>query len=372
MSLIQTKSICIFTLNLGAGGAEKTISLLLPELVKDYKVYLVIFQRDLYFTIPEEVNLVVFDNNKNRFFSFFYILYKYCRFLKRNKIEVSLSFLTRPNLINGIIKVLNKKIKVIVSERCFPSKAYKSHILRYTLYKILIPLLYNRADYVFSNSHYINDDLKSNFGVIRPMFVIYNPIKEVPSELYTSTAYNEVFTIAWVGKLVKIKNPKLLIDSLKDINIEYNAFFLGEGVLKKSLVNEVVNDNIEFYGVVKDVNKYLKRADCFVLSSNSEGFPNVVLEAMACGLPVIATNCISGPLEILNDNDNVEIDKGEYFIAKYGILINVGDVSGLSKALLKLFSDKELRENLAKASLQRVKHYSVEAIYKEIKILIND
>lgn len=374
---MNRKSIGVFAINLSSGGAEKVISLLLTKLKEDYRVYLILMNDKVHFNVPKEVEIVFLSTGNTSFFkkifSFFIMLYKYWKFLNKNNIDVSISFLTRPNLINGCMKYFNPRLKVIISERCFPSIAYRSNVFRFKLYKLLFPIFYNKADLLFSNSQYINNDLKNNFKVSIPMKVIYNPI-----ELSSGVTYNTEIgkDIIYVGKLVGIKNPILLLKAIqRQNNNDYIVTFVGDGPHKNVLedyIDQYNLENIFFTGVVSNVNYYLSKASFFVLTSNSEGFPNVILEAMNCGLPIVSTNCMSGPLEILNENISVDIPKGEFCIVKYGILINVDDDLALSKAIKELSVNKELRVLLSQRSLERVEVYSLSSIYNQLNEVVEN
>ena len=126
-----------------------------------------------------------------------------------------------------------------------------------------------------------------------------------------------------------------------------------------------------FHGNVKNIKSHIIENHCFVLSSLTEGFPNVVLEAMSVGLPVICTNCMSGPLELLNDNEKVTILSGSFVKAKYGLLVNVNDAVGLSQALKFLQSNKESRDQYSRLSFERAKTYDVSNIGIHVKNLID-
>src|SRR5690606_41697635 len=102
-----------------------------------------------------------------------------------------------------------------------------------------------------------------------------------------------------------------------------------EDLLSQEIKTRLMQDQVFLTGSVRNVNEYLLNSHCFVLSSFTEGFPNALLEAMAIGLPSISTNCLSGPLELLNDNEPISIKKGEFYKAKYGILVNNDDDEGL-------------------------------------------
>lgn len=357
---------------MGAGGAEKVISLLLPKLLNDYNVNLILFHDVRHFEIPEEVSVCILDeNNINttiyKFFSTFRIIKAYKEILIKTNPDISISFLTRPNFLNTLTRFYNSKI--IISERCYPSIAYKSSSIRYSLYKILIPVLYNKADIVFSNSKYINKDLIDNFKVKAPLEVIYNPIEDVDEKMF-SDKDEKIIDIIWVGKLVDIKNPSLLIEALHSTEGSYKTTLLGAGHLLLDLENKINGLDIAFKGRVSNVNEYLNKSKVLILTSNSEGFPNVILEGMSYGLPVIATNCKSGPLELLNDGKDVDIPIGEYKVVKYGILINVDDSKALSLSIDRVFNDLQLYDYLSNMSLQRVKDYSVDKIYSQLKNIL--
>ena len=173
----------IFTIDFGMGGTERFISLLLPELIKDFEVTLVIFYNYIHFDIPKEVNLIILkpDTKKSKSYifklkNFTNLFIQYKRFIKKEGIDISFSLLPIPNIINSFVAIGNKKVRTVISERCYPSLMYKGSRLQMFLAKVFFPLLYNRTNVLFSNSEYINKDLKENFGVKIPTKVIYNPI----------------------------------------------------------------------------------------------------------------------------------------------------------------------------------------------------
>ena len=377
------QNISILSITLGDGGAQKVISLLLKELIKEYNVTLVLFYNQIHFPIPKEVEVVILSEiGSDRAFhlktidSIKFIL-KYNRFVKKENINISVSFLAFPNLINGIISSLNKSVKTIISERGFPSDNVTSKLSLY-ISKIFYPILYNRCDKLFSNSVHINKDLKDNFGIKIPMKVIYNPI-EIPKKTIVSKDLNKKalsLQIITAGTLNTRKNQIMIIRALKEIeNIDYLTI-LGDGHLKMYLTDEIqklkLGKQVLLKGSVKNVNEFFLNSNCFVLSSLTEGFPNALLEAMAIGLPCISTDCLSGPLELLNDNQEVIIKNGAFFIGKYGLLVNNNDHLGLSKALEYFRNNPEQRERFSSLSLERAKDYQLANIYEKFnQFLIN-
>lgn len=377
------QNISILSITLGSGGAEKVISLLLKELKKDYNVTLVLFYNTIHFPVPEEITIkVLSENNPNRPFylkmidSFRFII-KYYRFVKKQKIDISVSFLAFPNLINGIIATFNKKVKTIISERGFPSDNVSSKLSLY-ISKLFYPIFYNRCDKLFSNSVHINRDLKDNFGVKIPMEVIYNPI-EIPEKKIAPKDLNLIeskLKVITAGSLNKRKNQIMVIRAIKESKLDYNFSILGGGDLQDYLQNEIstsqLEDSVFLKGNVKNVNDYFLDSQCFVLSSFTEGFPNAMIEAMAIGLPCVSTNCLSGPLELLNENQEIDIKDGEFFIGKYGLLVNNDNHIGLSKALDYFHNNFKEREKYSELSLQRAKEYQLESIYAKFNQFIQN
>ncbi|WP_412560961.1 glycosyltransferase [Winogradskyella sp. MIT101101] len=375
------KNIAILSITLGSGGAEKVISLLLKELRKDYNVTLVLFHNTIHFPIPDGVTTkILSDNPPDRAFylkfidTFRYII-KYYRFVKRNEIDISISFLAFPNLINGIVSTFNKKVKTIISERGFPSDNVTSKLSFY-ISKLFYPVFYNRCTKLFSNSVHINNDLRDNFRVKIPMEVIYNPI-ELPEQTIDPSSLNtktETLKAITAGTLNKRKNQIMIIRAIQNSSLDYNFTILGGGDLRDYLSEEIVKANLEnsvnLGGRVKNVNEHLLSSQCFVLCSFTEGFPNALLEAMAIGLPCISSNCLSGPLELLNENEDISIENGEFYIGKYGLLVNNDDHIGLSKAMDYFHQNPQEREKYSKLSLERATQYNLENIYSKFKRFI--
>ncbi|WP_295231686.1 glycosyltransferase [uncultured Chryseobacterium sp.] len=369
------KEIFIFTMSMGSGGAERVISLLLPLLIKDYRVTLFLVINNIHYQIPSEVEVHVASSKKNlgtleRIIMLPEIVTSYKRLLQNKKPWVSMSFLLQPNLINGMLKSDFPDTKFILSERCYPSMEYKSSRLKYGLYKILIKKYYNLADLVFSNSKEINNDLFRNFEVTNQMKVLYNPVNVMPSNNYSLS--NEKFRIITVGRLIPVKNQVLIPEAIQLLENKNSIFLeiVGEGHLRGKLEFYKGKININLIGNSNNVTKYLANSDCFILSSNSEGFPNALLEAMAMGLPVISTNCKSGPLELLNNGESIQISQGSFAEAKFGILVNVDDIIGMAKAISFLHENSDKRKQYSKLSFERSHDFSLETIYKQLNFNI--
>ena len=108
-----------------------------------------------------------------------------------------------------------------------------------------------------------------------------------------------------------------------------------------------ITDDIVFWGFQENLYKFIKKSDIFVHTSLFEGFGNIILEAMACGVPVIATDCPFGPREIINNGEN-------------GILVPVSDEGALAKALKMVLENKEARKRFVKNAHKRLSEFTPE------------
>jgi len=161
-------------------------------------------------------------------------------------------------------------------------------------------------------------------------------------------------TVLFVGRLVYTKGTDLLIKAWKEVILDNPSCVLliaGTGIEQSELEslckNSGIEENVLFLGHINNVEEYLKVVDVFVFPSRHEGMPNALLEAMACGLPVIASR-IGGVVDVVEDG-------------RSGILFEPGDVSGLTSAMIKLLKDDDLRQKLgAEARKRIVEGFSIE------------
>lgn len=376
------KRIALFTVSMGAGGAERVISLLLPELIKDYEVHLVLMYNSIYYEIPEKVKVqTVYPDAKNSLRRKLTSIFKIKRFLQdyllSEKIDCVISFLTRPNIISGMLKSKLPKTRFILSERNYTHQMYANRsVLESGFIKRMIRKYYNQADVLFGNSNYIIKGLETDYGVHIPMKVIYNPII-IPSKfrnLENNSAQKKgIKEIVSVGSFKEVKNHALLIQAMSKLP-HYDLTIFGDGRLRNTYEALIKRLNLETQislpGRTTNTQESLLNYDLFVLSSDTEGFPNALLEALSVGIPTISTNCLSGPLEMLNENEAIDIPEGSFALAKYGILINPKDVEGLVAAIIHLSSHSDLYTHYSMVGRERARLYSLPHIYSEIKSLI--
>ena len=294
--------------------------------------------------------------------------YKLSKLIKEYKFDQVISFLSRSNYINILSNILIKH-ETIINERAMPSLQYEYGI-NGKINKILIKTLYPRACLCLSNSYGNMMDLKNNFNVVKIEYIHNLFDIETIEELSKKDIefQKKRFTFVTVGRLDRGKNHKLLIEAVKDFNAD--LWIIGDGELKEGLqkyINELnLNDKVYLLGKKENPFSFLSKADCFVFSSNYEGFPNVLVEALACGLPIISTDCQSGPREILAPTSNISFqlnDKIEF--AEYGVLTPIKNVEKLKEAMNLMINDENLRKNYQDKAKQRANDFKIEKIIKQ-------
>lgn len=364
------KKLSILTYSLASGGAERVISILLPELQKEYEVTLFLMNDTIFYDIPKDTKIVYLENsnpNENgitKLLKLPILGWKY-KILNKNS-HISLSFMNRPNYINALAKIFGMSCLVILNERSTPSEVYSNGSLFSVVNKFLIRTLYRSADGVTANTLGGCSDLEKYFSIEATLF--YNPFKISYIEHLAkedNLLKKNGFTFVTVGTLNEIKNHKLIIDAIKDINA--TLWIIGDGVLMKYLKNYIDNQNmgkqVILLGRKKNPFSYLAKADAFVLSSNFEGFPNVIVEALACNLPIISVDCKSGPREILNPEGTIQIDiQNEIELVKYGILVPVQNKVKLAEAMNLIMNDKRILKNYSLISKNRAKDFDAKGI----------
>jgi N-acetylgalactosamine-N,N'-diacetylbacillosaminyl-diphospho-undecaprenol 4-alpha-N-acetylgalactosaminyltransferase len=292
------------------------------------------------------------------------LAWRYKNLCKRNKVDISLSFLKRPNYINCLSVLLGNRSKIIISERSYFSELLKTFSpVQRRLSVFFTKKLYPHADLIITNSKLIKTDLEENFNINSRYKVIYNPmnvalierLKKSKADLSGDSSFNFIN----VGAFRKEKNHKNLIEAFNKIrHLNVRLFLLGHRFLKDELILKVKKLQLESQIIFLDFDtnpfKYLSKCNCFVLSSDFEGFPNALLEAMVCGLPVISTDCLSGPREILApDTDPVATVKDHIEITEYGILVPVKNSELLAEAMELIVKDKELHAKLRQKARER-------------------
>jgi N-acetylgalactosamine-N,N'-diacetylbacillosaminyl-diphospho-undecaprenol 4-alpha-N-acetylgalactosaminyltransferase len=370
----------IFINTLQSGGAERVVSLLLEHLRSDFEIHLALYTNIVDYKIPPEIKILDLNQplNQNRFLRFLkipgqsYKVYSYC---KKNNINISVAFLYRPCYINALMKSLWRyKGKVIMCERTHQTTMQQSHSAIYRMFtKFMVRFSYKRADLVLANSYAMQTDLIENFKIKTPVKVIYNPIDLgfIRSHIDEKPAFvfeKDIFYFINVGGFRKEKNHLLLLQAFFIMkNLPCKLLIVGGGIMEEDLKQKVsdfgMRDKVVFCGWDNNPFMYVNRSNCFVLSSDVEGFPNVLIEALACGKPVISTDCSSGPRELLAPSTDLHHRAiNNYEIGEYGILTPVNDVIALAAAMKRMYEDAALRKQFEEKAKGRAEQFDVDEI----------
>jgi glycosyltransferase involved in cell wall biosynthesis len=266
---------------------------------------------------------------------------------------------------------LKRGFKVIICEHI-----HTENFLKYEKFsgfkKILIKFAYNKADKIVAVSKGIKKVLEEKFYIASDnITVIYNPIplEEIKVKMsapveckFFSEGNNSI--IIGVGRLERQKRFDILLKAfeltIKEVN-SARLIILGQGNLEKELkklaVNLKIDSQVYFGGFQANSYAWLSKAALFVLSSDYEGFPMSILEAMACGIPVISSDCLTGPNEIIVNGEN-------------GILVPPDDVGALAKKMLILMKDPLLRNKLSCNGQKRAEDFEMGKIISQYELLL--
>lgn len=373
----------ILTYSLAGGGAERVVSYLASFCAeKNIGLHLILMNNTIEYDLPNGVNIHYIEYSKanesgyKKALKIPLLAYKYSRLVKELGITHSLSFLARPSFINIIAsKVTHYNFKIITNERAFPSLQYSYPGFQSTFNKKMIKVLYKKSDMIISNSYESAKDLTSNFEVPQEkMKVIHNPIDLFKIEKISpiqSFFDKSNFNLITIGRFDAGKNHEMLIHALCKLQVtNLKLYIFGVGKLEEELKHLIKSNNIEdqviLMGFDKNPYQYLKAADLFVFGSNHEGFPNVLLEAMACGLPILTTNCQSGPSEIME----LKTLKNDLMITDYGVLVPIKNVDLMAKGIDYFINNKEYIALCKKNSLNRIKDFEKYKILNDYLNLI--
>lgn len=341
--------------SLHEGGAERVVSVLSGQLAKKgHNVTVITSFRDKW-EYPldesvrrisledEEVKTDIIRRNISR-------VYKLRQIIRSENPEILISFMAEPSF-RALVAAIGLHVKTVVSVRTDPNREYRGLIPR-----LLAKTLYHRADgFVFQT-----ENARGWFPmrIHKKGVIIFNPVSDTFYHADGKPGSKKI--IVSVGRLVKEKNYGLMIKAFADVAPfypDYNLTIFGEGELRKELERQIsaagLNERVILYGQCNNLAEQLKDAHIFVLSSDVEGLPNALMEAMALGLPVISTDFAGGGARDL-------IEHGED-----GLIVPVNDPKALAFALRKLLDDKKYSQQLGRAAKKKSARFTTEEIVSQ-------
>lgn len=353
--------------SLEGGGAERIVCNLMSILDKNiFDVNLFLFtNKGVYWELLSEDVKVFFgsrDNDGNKI----EILKKLYQVSKNVDIIIG-SMELMPTYLSVLVgKLLNKKVIGWVHINIDSILNDKNGVIKFLHKNILLKLFYNKLDKIIAVSNGAKENISKylNSKNRNRIECIYNPIKINEIREKSKEKIEEELEkpfIMGIGRLEKQKNFILLIRAYKillDRGIKHNLIILGQGSQKEYLISEVkklkIENKVRFLGFKDNPYKYLNQSDVFVQSSIYEGLPTVLIESLALGIPVVATNCPDGAKEILNNGE-------------YGILVKSNSVEKLAEGIEILLKNKQLYKNFQKKSIQAIERFDSNLVLKNFE-----
>ena len=331
----RQKRIAILLPDLRGGGVER-MRIILERGFTDsgYDVDFVLMQKTGELLSELEPHVSVYDLDVTRYRN---LLVPLIRFLKRERpatLLVAMWPLT--SFAIWAVKLARVSTRVVISDHSIlsmspPAKGTFGTIpMRLTMW-----FSYRWADAIVGVSKGVVNDIAQLAGLeSKTLFTIYNPSARgsVPTTPVSNPEIKPWLDASQrliaVGTLKAVKDHVMLLNAFAGVvavNPQASLLILGEGEMRTVMEEQIENlgliDKVVMFGYVQDPYPYYIAADLFVLTSRYEGFGNVIVEAMECGLPVVSTDCMSGPREILEDG-------------QFGRLVPVGDTDALTTAIL--------------------------------------
>ena len=276
--------------------------------------------------------------------------------------DISLSFLNRANWATA----LAARTPFVISARAHTSH-HLGNGLRGAVSRTMVRTLFPRASRIIAVSDGVADDLAKNFNIPADRLIsIPNPVDveaiQAKSREAPAVTIDAPFIMS-AGRLVKVKNFAMLIRAFAAAGGEGKLVIVGEGEERgalEALARELgVGDRVILPGYVANPYPLMAAASVFILSSDSEGYPNALIEGMAAGRPVISTNCDSGPSQILADAPRHAIQGITY--AEHGVLVPVDNADAMAEAIRTL-NDPAKREAYGKKAGARAATFRAGAI----------
>lgn len=347
----ESPLLSFFIPRLGQGGAEQVaINLVNGLSARGYNIELLLTRDDgsLNSQLSTDINVVTLPPSKSPVFGVAMNFPALVDYLRRKEPALLLSHLSRANVISiAACRLIDADTVVAVTHHDAFGTGTERGLKDWALGR-LVPLLYPSADRIIAVSEGVADSIVDRTKVKREnVSVLYNPI-EIDSIREQARcgvddkwiADDDLEVVLYVGRHTEQKDLKTWLRAFKRVhaqNPDTRAIIAGKGPMREEIQSYSerlgLADVVSIPGYVENAYGYMHEADVFLLSSRYEGLPSVLIEALACGCPVVATDCPSGPREILDDGT-------------YGRLRPVGDADGLAEAVVESLNQSTSRDEL--------------------------
>lgn len=344
------KKIAIVIADLDLGGGQRVAINLANALAKNNQVSIVIFQNDdIHYQAPGELvdlNCPQQSNIIGKVFNVFKRAYKLRKLIKKEKYDHVYGFMETANFPTAMV---------------FPEAALSVHCNPRELSffeSTLVKLTYSRVKNIIAVSEDVASILRSDYS-LKNVSRIYNPVDvdDIVAQVDKPYDHPKPYIVA-LGRFHEVKRYDLLIDAYANSKMQHDCdlIIVGDGELRPKLEQQVeklkLQNKVHFVGTQSNPFPYLAGAKFITLSSRTEAFPMVLIEALALQCPVVATDCPTGPREIVEHGVN-------------GLLVENENTEAFSQAIDQLYYDEALREIFQNNAIASIQHLSGDTIAKE-------
>lgn len=328
------KKICFLTSTLDYGGATKIMIELANYLADYFDVTIVNYGLDKkFYSIERKIKVLTAPHTKCKIPKI-RLIAQMClirNYFRKAEYDLIVAFGNTEKLM-ALSATFGRKGKVVISERQDPYnyKPGKRHTmwLRYLLSDGCVFQTKGAMDYF--------PECVKKKSIVLPNFIQIDDKQFAPmEEKNKEIAFSARFEVKQKRQDIMVKSMKIVAEKHPDWKLVFYGDGDDQGLIEQMVEDFKLSENVVFAGKIKDVNEYIYKSAMLVLSSDYEGIPNVLIEAMAMGLPVISTDCSPGGARLLIKND------------ENGILVPVGNSQKLAKAINKLIENPYIANQYA-------------------------
>jgi len=347
------------------GGAERTSTLILENLDKTIFDVVFVTKKEVFPPLSVGKTVYIDDLGVNDGFAGFSALIKDARIIGRlikDESDLAFGMLHYGCIVLATLKFFfGSKVRIIVSPRTPSKDGIKFHLKDKPsgriIWNLMVRFFCRYSDGIIVASEGLREECIVKYQAERKKIATVNNSVDVESIEKLSAESSDcedlpgTYVISTAGRLAAEKNIDVLFKAFATLRKDMKAklWVIGEGPERSHLESLAASLSIEndvvFFGFQENPYKYIKRSDAFVHTSLFEGFGNVILEAMACGVPVVATDCPFGPREMIDNMKN-------------GILVPMSDEHALAEALKVVLESDELRRNLVARAFKGLENFS--------------
>ena len=344
---------------LNLGGSQRVLINIMNAIDREkYDIHLAIFKNIGELKNNLQKDIIVHDLNVDHVRSGILKLYK---LIKEENPDILFSGIAHVNsMISILIPFLPKNIKYIARETSIPSLRQNDSKMMPLIYKYC----YKNFDTIIAQSFFMKEDLIKNYKISDSKIkVINNPVDiekiQKLSNIELNYYSNDKVNLLAVGRLNKVKRFDVLIDVMNTLDNKFFLTIIGSGEEKNALIEKIKKFKLESRVKVLDFQSnpynYMKKADLLLLASEYEGFPNVVLEANTCGIPVVAFECPGVSDEIIINGLN-------------GFLVECGNIDKLTLKIQEAVNYKWQKDKIQNYIKER---FNIDYIIEEYKRILS-